>query len=92
MKLNKKQVVLKADQVRELKWFCQNVVGTRQEFYALFDKVLDFKQKIDRLNVTCKNVEKFLKEIGEDSEIKPFESPFEDKTHNEAMQISQEET
>lgn len=85
MKLNKKQVVLKADQVRELKWFCQNVVGTRTDFYALLDQVLAFKQQIDRLNVTCKIIEKFLKELGEDSEIKPFESPFVDKTPNETM-------
>ena len=70
MSQKKKQVILNGHQLMELKWFCQNVVGTRQEFYDLLDKFVAYKTKIDRLDDFAKTVKKFLKQVGEDDDIK----------------------
>jgi hypothetical protein len=70
MSQKKKQVILNGHQLMELKWFCQNVVGTRQEFYDLLDKFVAYKAKVDRLHDFSKSVSKFLKEVGEDGDIK----------------------
>lgn len=69
----KKEVVLNSHQLHELKWFCKNVTGTRLEFYDALDEMMAFKSKLDRLFRTCELVEKFLKDMGEDHNIEPFE-------------------
>ena len=56
MKLNKTQS-------EELKFFCKSVMGTRQEFYKLYDQMNDFKNKLDRMEKFVKNVEEFLGKI-----------------------------
>ncbi len=54
------QKTLSYDQARELKWFCQNVMGTRQEFYAVMDQANAFDARLQRLEKTCAAIEKFL--------------------------------
>lgn len=74
--MKKADMVLTYPQAKELKFFCQSVIGTRQEFYTLLDKMLSFKQKIDRMHTTCELIEKYLGE-----QIKEFASfKDEDKT------------
>lgn len=68
----KPKVVLTKEQVRELKFFCESVVGTRGDYYKLLDQFLAYKARIDRLNQFVKNVKKFLKDLGEDPEIHPL--------------------
>lgn len=54
--------ILTYQQARELKWFCGNVTGLRQEYYPLLDRWNAFDARILRLENTCKLIEKFLSE------------------------------
>lgn len=52
-------------QARELKWFCGNVIGIRQELHGaqeLVEKIAKFDQRIARLEKTCGLIESFLGE------------------------------
>lgn len=49
-------------QAKELQWFCQNVIGTREEYYSVMEKAEAFDKKLKRLEETCKAIEKFLGE------------------------------
>lgn len=71
--MSKKQVTLNSHQLHELRWFCKNVNGTRTEYYEIAGKVDEFKAKLDRLMRTAEMIEKFLKDMGEDSDISPYE-------------------
>lgn len=51
--------VLTYEQARELKWFSRNILGTRQEFYAVLDKVEKYKAKIDRLVQQAEHIESY---------------------------------
>lgn len=62
-----KQKVLSTTEAMHLKWFCQNVVGCRQDFYEVFDKANKFDERLQRLEKTCGLIEKFLGE-----KIEPF--------------------
>lgn len=64
-------MTLTYEQARDLKWFCKNVVGVRQDYYEIFDKARGFDERISRLEKTCSLIEKFLGE-----KIEAFESPF----------------
>lgn len=65
-----KDKILTYEQARELKWFCRNVVGTRQEFYALMERMEGFREKLDRMHETCELIQEHLGE-----EIRGLESP-----------------
>lgn len=69
--MKRESKLLTYEQARELKWFCQNVVGTRQEYYKVMDMANGFDRRLARLEKTCEAIEKYLGE-----EIKPIESPF----------------
>lgn len=63
---NIKPKILTHAQALELKWFCQNVNGVRQDFYRLNMKVSDFDARVARLEKSCALIEKYLGEpIGE---------------------------
>ncbi len=54
--------ILTYEQAKELKWFCNNVTGLRQEFYPLLDRLNAFNGKLERLERTCQLIEKFFSE------------------------------
>lgn len=58
---NKPNKVLTSAQARELKWFCNNVVGTRQEYYKVLDMAEEYKRKFDRLNETAESILRWCK-------------------------------
>lgn len=58
--MKKEHMVLTYSQARDLKWFCQNVAGTRLEFYEVFDAANRFNDRLARLEKTCELIEKFL--------------------------------
>lgn len=49
-------------QARELKFFCQNVVGVRVDLYSTLATVETFDKRIQRLEKTCELIEEFLGE------------------------------
>lgn len=49
-------------QARDLKFFCQNVLGVRQDMYSVLDRVDGFNRRIARLEKTAALIEKFLGE------------------------------
>lgn len=57
-----KDKVLTYNQARELKFFCRNVVGTREEFYEVMNRANAFDDRLKRLEKTCDLIEKFLGE------------------------------
>lgn len=63
----RKPKILTNAQARELKFFCQNVIGVRQDMYETIEKTQAFDERIKRLEKTCMLIEKFLGE-----ELKPF--------------------
>lgn len=63
--------ILTYEQARELKWFCNNVVGTRKEFYEALELVNKYKDKIDRLGAQADEILKWceknnIKMMGEE--------------------------
>lgn len=52
--------ILTYAQAKELKWFCKNCTGTRQEFSALMEQIEEFKIKLDRLEKTAKLIEAYF--------------------------------
>lgn len=71
--MKKGSKTLTYEQAMELKFFCRSVVGTRQEFYALYDQMEKFKSKLDRMDKTCKLIGEYFGE-----EIKAFENVWKD--------------
>ena len=72
--MKKEEKILTYEQAKELKWFCRNVVGTREEFYKTLEIANAFDARLTRLEKTCELIEKFLGE-----KIEPFKSPFRDE-------------
>lgn len=60
--MKKEKMILTYEQARDLKWFCQNVAGVRQDMYSSMEKVQKFDDRIQRLEKTCALIEKFLGE------------------------------
>ncbi len=54
--------ILTYEQARELKWFCKNVAGVRQDMYNTIDTVLKFDDRITRMEKTCKIIEDYFGE------------------------------
>lgn len=59
------------EQMRELKWFAKNVLGTRKDFYDQYDNINRYKDKIDRLAEQAEFIMKYcekhnIKLFGED--------------------------
>lgn len=50
------------EQAKELKWFCRNVMGVREDFYQVMGATKAFDGRIKRLEKTCETIEKFLGE------------------------------
>lgn len=69
--MKKENKILTYEQAKELKFFCQSVVGTRQEYYKVLGEVDLFKHKLNRLEKTCELIEKYLGE-----ELKGIHSVF----------------
>jgi hypothetical protein len=63
--MSKPKLELNDRQVKELKWFCDNVTGLRKDFYEVYDLVASFDKRIKRLEKTCELIEKHLNEEGE---------------------------
>lgn len=55
-----KKKVLTYQQARELKWFCENVAGVRQDMYRTEDIIIKFEEKIKKLEATCDLINNFL--------------------------------
>jgi hypothetical protein len=49
-------------QLYELKFFCRNVVGCRQDFYSVKEKADAYDERLKRLEKTCNALEKFFGE------------------------------
>ncbi len=60
--MKKSAKTLTYDQAQELKWFCRNVMGVRQDMYDTIDTINSFESRIMRLEKTCELIEKFLGE------------------------------
>lgn len=60
--MSDKKFELTPQQLYELKWFCRNVVGTREEFYSVMNKANSFDDRLKRLEKTCETLEKFFGE------------------------------
>jgi hypothetical protein len=73
--MKKDQMQLTYDQARDLKWFCKNVVGVRQDFYEVSEKANSFDDRLKRLEKTCHLIEKYLGE-----KIEAFKTDWTDKT------------
>lgn len=58
-----KSIEVTGRQLYELKWFCQNVVGVRQDMYSTIDKVNNFDARIKRLEETATNIERWLEKV-----------------------------
>jgi hypothetical protein len=58
----KMKTELTGKQAYELKWFCRNVVGTRQEYYEVMEKALAFDKRLERLEKTCELIEQYFGE------------------------------
>jgi hypothetical protein len=56
-----KDKILTYQQARELKFFTDNCMGVRQEYYELLGKVTEFGQKIERLSKQGLFIEDFLR-------------------------------
>lgn len=69
--MKKDDKTLTYEQARELKFFCKNVVGVRQDMYEIVEKVDKFDARIRRLEKTCELIEKYFGE-----KIEAFKSPF----------------
>jgi hypothetical protein len=76
----KKPMELTQRQAQELKWFCRNILGLKPEFYKLFDDVVAFKCRIERLEKTCQLVEAFF---GEQLKAAPHNVWEDDEVQNE---------
>lgn len=57
-----KPKILTNAQAIELKFFCRNVVGVRQDFYKVTTPVTEFDARLKRLEKTCSLIEKYLGE------------------------------
>lgn len=57
-----KDKILTYEQARELKWFCENVTGTRMELYENIKQMDEFKIKIDRLQQTADMILKWCED------------------------------
>lgn len=55
-----KKKTLTYQEARELKWFCENVVGVRHDMYSTIDAVTTFDKRIKRLEKTCDLIEEYL--------------------------------
>lgn len=73
MSVKPEDKVLTYEQAKELKFFMRNCTGVRTEFYALFDEMLAFKKKFDRLQITCDLIDKHF-----GKEIKEWEKSYEE--------------
>lgn len=62
--MKSEEKILTYAQARELKWFCQNITGTKLEFYKLLEEVEKYKAKIDRLQNTADMILEYCKEKG----------------------------
>lgn len=62
MSVKPEDKILTYQQVRELKWFSDNVTGLHLEYYKLLDQVNAFNEKMKRLQNTCKSIENYAKE------------------------------
>ena len=67
----KAKTVLTTAQAMELKWFCQNVAGVREDMYATIERSRTFDNRVKRLEKTCELIERFLGE-----KIEPHSSFF----------------
>lgn len=72
-----KDKILTYEQARELRWFCKNCTGTRQEFYDVVEQVEKFKKNMDKLEKTAEMIEKYFKDNGLDLEVKDEKVPIQ---------------
>lgn len=52
---------LTPEQARELKWFCKNILGTRDDFYKAYETIQAYKNKIDRLASQADDILEYCK-------------------------------
>ena len=69
---------LTGQQLYELKWFCNNVVGVRKDFYSVKGSVDKFDERLTRLEKTCAAIDKFLKDRGDEG-VRGHPDPMWDK-------------
>lgn len=60
MSVKPKDKILTYEQARELKWFCKNVSGVRQDMYEFIEMTTQFDDRIKRLERTCELIEKYF--------------------------------
>ena len=66
-----KSKTLSYAQAEELKWFCQNVIGLRKEYYAALEKIAGLGTKLGRLERTVDLIETFLMEKNNETYLDP---------------------
>jgi hypothetical protein len=60
--MKKEDKILSYEQARELKWFCKNVAGVREDYYDVMSSANSFDVRLKRLELTCDMIGKFLGE------------------------------
>lgn len=60
-----KEKMLTYEQAQELKWFCNNCTGVRQEYYKLVEDLGKIAAKLNRWDQTCDLINEFLAENNE---------------------------
>lgn len=60
--MKKEDKLLTYDQAKELKFFCRNVVTTREDFYKVMEQANSFHERLRRMEKTCKMIEEYLGE------------------------------
>lgn len=61
---NQKIPQLTKAQWRNLVWFAENCISDRHEYYRLLDKVINSRDKIDRLYEEAKRIKKYCNDNG----------------------------
>ena len=61
-----KEKTLSYAQAKELKWFCGNVTGLRQEYYAALEQVASLGAKLARLERTVELIDNFFNQEDDD--------------------------
>jgi len=67
--VNKKDKILTYQQAKDLIFFIRNVVGVRQDMYAILDLVKSFDERLKRLEKTCDLIEAYFRETGASEEL-----------------------
>ena len=68
-----KSIEINGRQLYELKWFCNNVAGVRQDMYSTIDTVNKFDSRMKRLEETAERINSWLDKVEVPQELLDLE-------------------